>query len=360
MSRARAMLSGLGGMVFIGAASLLLAEAAVRMGMPQESPQLWLTPDARYGHVMKPHFHQRFHFPHGDFVMDVRTNALGFRDEEPAPETPGRPTVVFAGDSFTFGHGVAVEDRFDSVARRALEASSVEARFLNTGVSAWGTLQQTRYLTDHLDALKPDIVVLTFCENDPHDDDYFLAHGISFDRVRFPGKDWLRAHSHLFRLAQHTYLVWRKTRAAAAQPAPPAEEQRAQQAAVAARAQAEQAEAAAFAPPISASQWERTEKLLREFMAAWRARQPEARLVLQATDPLNEDIRARLTNFAGTIEGVAFVDLHDAAAALPLPERRLPYDGHWSVAMHRISGEALARHLAPLLKPPATPPSVSP
>lgn len=342
------LLGGLLTLCVIGALSLLLTEAAVRLLLPQESPALWLTPDARYGHLMKPNFHQRYPFPQGDFVMDVRTNALGFRDEEPAPKQDGVPTVLFAGDSFTFGHGIAVEQRFDYRLEEKLRAAGRPMRLINVGVNAWGTLQATRYLADHLDTFAPDIIVLTFCENDPHDDTYFLEHGISFDRVRFPGKDFLRANSHLFRFLQHSYLVWRKSRAANALPPATQEEadalaEKAQQ--QEARATAEQAQPAAFAPPISDAQWQRTEGYLKDFMTAWRAKQPKARLLIQSTDPLNPDIRARLDAFADNIPGIEHVDLHPAASNLTLAERRLPYDGHWSPAMHNLSAEALSEAL---------------
>ena len=342
--RLRKLLGALATCGVIALLSVALLEVLVRVAAPQEAPSLWLTPDARYGHLMKPNFQQSVPFAGGDFVMDVQTNSLGFRDGEPAPRETGVPTVVFAGDSFTFGHGIAVEDRFDTLTCAQLR----QARCINAGVNAWGTLQQTRFLRDHLELLQPDCIVLTFCENDPHDDTYFLNHGISFDRVRFPGKDFLRAHSHLFRLAQHLYLQARK-RAQFAEQAPAEMQEATRQ-----RAAAEGATAQAFAPPIADSDWQRTEGYLRDFMAAYRAWRPAATLVLQTTDPLNDDIRMNLARFAAAIPGVTFVDWKEAAAALSLAERRLPYDGHWSVRMHQLSAEALAPALKEMLSAEAT------
>lgn len=342
------LLRALAACLLIGAMTLFLLEGMVRFLLPQESPSLWLRPDARYGHLMKPDFHQRFSFSGTDFVMDVQTNALGFRDEEPPPAKPGVLNIVFAGDSFTFGHGVQVQDRFDTLLERRMSEAGRAVRGINLGVNAWGTLQATRYLQDHLGILSPDVVVLTFCENDPHDDSYFLEHGISFDRVRFPGKDFLRAHSHLFRLAQHLYLVSRKYRAAQAQAAPAMQAELAAKASEQARrAEAEQAPAAAFAPPISEEQWARTEGYLREFMAGFLAHNPNGRLLLQATDPLNPDIRIHLSSFAQRVPGVGYVDLAPAAGRLSLAERRLSFDGHWSPAMHQISAETLFQSLMP-------------
>lgn len=348
LPRPATLLRALVTLVVIGVLSIALLEVLVRALLPQESPSLWLRPDARYGHLMKPNFHQRFHFSGTDFVMEVQTNSLGFRDEEPPPVRPGVLNVVFAGDSFTFGHGVQVEERFDTLVEAAMRAAGKPLRSVNVGVNAWGTLQATRYLQGHLGLLSPDVIVLTFCENDPHDDSYFLEHGISFDRVRFPGKDFLRAHSHLFRLAQHLYLVWRKTALPAPQGGGGQAEQSDKVAQQAARAGREGVPVTAFAPVISEAQWQRTEGYLKEFLAGFRAHNPAGRVMVQATDPLNEDIREHLTAMAGRLPGLSYVDLTPAAAALPLAERRLPFDGHWSPRMHQLSAEALGAALLQL------------
>lgn len=332
----RKLLSASAGLLFIAVATIGLLEIMVRMLAPQPEPNLWLKPDARYGHLIKPQFHLQVSFPGTDFVMDVQTNALGFRDDEVPPAQPGTKTIVFAGDSFTFGHGVAAEDRFDHVAEALLTAAGRPIRGINTGVSAWGTIQECRFLQDHLDSLQPDAVVLTFCENDPQDDDYFLATGISFDRVTFPGKEFLRAHSHLFRWLQQLYLVLRKRATVTASPEPTGD------------APAGLAAMAHAAPPISDTQWQRTEKTLADFVSAWRQKNPQARLLVQCTTPCDPAITAKLKEIATRIEGAAYIDIAPAAESLPPAQRRLPFDGHWSPAMHRISGTAVADAIAAL------------
>jgi len=320
--------------------SVLLLEALVRLLLPQPQPALWLQPDARYGHVMKADYQQDYAFAGSDFVMRVRTNSQGFRDAEPVKSTDA-PVVVFAGDSFTFGHGVQVEERFDTLLGARLSDAGVDAHLINIGVNAWGTLQTVSYLEDHLAQLDPDIVVLTFCENDPFDDSYFIEHGISFDRVRFPGKNWLRAHSHVFRLLQEQYLLFRKRQTLAAQAAPAS-------ALAPAAAPFEQAHAA---PPIGAAEWERTAGYLREFADALTEWKPTARLVLQASSPWDAAIAAQLRGIAEGHPAIHYLPL-DALVELPESERRLPYDGHWSGRAHELVAEALQAHLAPLLTAP--------
>jgi lysophospholipase L1-like esterase len=75
----------------------------------------------------------------------VQTNSLGYRDREPAEAADGqRPSVLFLGDSFTWGDEVRMEERFTSL----LEAScgSVCDRLpaihtINRGVIGYGTAQ---------------------------------------------------------------------------------------------------------------------------------------------------------------------------------------------------------------------------
>ena len=65
-------------------------------------------------------------------------------------------------------------------------------------------------------------------------------------------------------------------------------------------------------------------------------------LLVTASDPVSEEMRNRL----GALDNggsLRYVDLSEAAAALLPAERRLPYDGHWSVKMHTLVAEHLAQ-----------------
>lgn len=326
---------------FIGLVTVLLLEVLIRLVWPQQPPQMWLTPHESYGHTGKPNFFQRYPFPGTDFVMEVQTNELGFRDEPVEPETDASiTTIVFVGDSFTFGHGVRQEQRFDSLLCSALASKGKNVRCINAGVSAWGTLQQTRYLLDHIDVLSPDIVVLTFCENDPFDDSYFLQRGVSFDRVRFPGKDFLRAHSHLFRVVQYLYLLMLKKRSMEAEGGALSERE--------GLTTPNAPILPAIAPNIPDELWQRTERYIDEAFTSLRASRADVKLFVQATDPLNADIRRHLISIASEVEGT-YVDLAPVASSMPEPERRLTFDGHWSPKMHATSADVLLEQLAKAL-----------
>lgn len=297
-------------------------EVLVRVYAPQPEPMRWLTPHPRYGHVMKPDFHQRFSFAGTDYVMEVRTNSLGFRDQEGEAEAPDTETVVFLGDSFTFGFGVDLDQRFDEVLAQKL--NETEYRLINLGTPAWGTLQATRYLLDRLQEFDPDIVVLTFCANDPSDDAYFRKKGQSFDAVMFPGKRFLRNHSHLFRYATHqafrllhTYFV-----------------RRGQQANAGANVDTQ------AGVLITDEQWQSTFGVLNEFVERLRNHNPEIRLIIQATNPFHDEIHHHLSEFAER-PNVTFVDLGRWTESLGPADIRLSFDGHWNPLMHAISAEAL-------------------
>lgn len=105
------------------------------------------------------------------YDLHVRTNAAGFRDEHPLDRTakPGQRRIVFVGDSFTFGHGVEVSDRFSDRIALALEQRSpgkdVVSNASLPGLSA-------RELVDALvpqvlnTGSRTDVLVYTFVPND--------------------------------------------------------------------------------------------------------------------------------------------------------------------------------------------------
>lgn len=107
--------------------------------------------DAVLGWVIKPNLN-----------MDgVRTNSAGIRsDREFSRErVPGTPRILFVGDSYTFGDGIANEYTFQTV----LEETYLRGwEVLNLGVSGYGPDQALlRYETAGT-AYRPDVVVFGF------------------------------------------------------------------------------------------------------------------------------------------------------------------------------------------------------
>ncbi len=301
-----------------------ILELLTRAFLPQQEAMRWLVPDKRYGHLMKANFHQRYPFVGADCVMDVQTNSIGLRDEEVRPAEEGEKTILFLGDSFTFGYGVNIEDRFDTALASLLAQSDRRYRLINAGMCAWGTVQETRYARDHFQTFGPDIIVLTFCSNDPTDDAYFLRKGQSFDVVRFPGKVFLRHHSHLFRLLTqqafallHSYYLKKQQ---ADTPEKPVDVQSASLA--------------------TEQLWQATLETLRGFHQDFLAYNPEGVLVTLASNPANEDMRDHLA-WLSNHSTIVYVDMYERIQSLAPGQMRLPYDGHWSVLMH----SSVAKHL---------------
>ena len=318
-----------GGLICLASLFFLFVvlEIGVRIFRPQQETMRWMLPDTRYGHVIKPNFHQRYSFVGSDYVMDVQTNSKGLRDEEIVPLEEGEKTILFLGDSFTFGHGVEVAERFDTLLDGKLNEGGRKYRLINAGVQGWGTLQETRYAVDHFEEFAPDIIVITFCRNDPSDSTYFLKKGQSFDAIRFPGKVFLRNNSHLYRfLNRQAFLVLFNlyTRPDSAKK----------------EADVEAPSKAQVGFPISDSDWKTTCGHLDEFIAAFEEYNPDGRVFLQGTSPWLEDTRRRLAEYARNSPAI-YVDHYEAASKLGKEERGLPHDAHWSHAMHRISADGL-------------------
>jgi hypothetical protein len=63
--------------------ALIFGEIIVRIFLPQpESITTWVQSDEKYGYTLKKNFYKKVSFPHSDFVMEIKTNSLGFRSKE--------------------------------------------------------------------------------------------------------------------------------------------------------------------------------------------------------------------------------------------------------------------------------------
>lgn len=90
-----------------------------------------------------------------EFRTMIDINADGMRYGAVGPKQGLRVAVL--GDSFTWGHGVKVEERFTDIVEKQL---GVE--ILNFGVSGYGPVQYLQQL-DHVLTFKPDLVIVAFC-----------------------------------------------------------------------------------------------------------------------------------------------------------------------------------------------------
>jgi lysophospholipase L1-like esterase len=311
------------------AVTLLLMEGLLRLAAPQQETMRWFSSNERYGFVNKPNFEQDYHYVGHDFVMQVRTNSLGLRDDEHDLAADQRKRVLLAGDSYVFGYAVQAEDTFDSKLETALNQDRREWMVINAGHGGWGTYQAALFTEDHLKSFRPDVVVLTFCANDPTDDEAFLggSHDSEKGVFYFPGKIFIRDHSHVYRFIFYNYKKiansWSiKNRVA----------------------DAEEKDGAYVDPQsnsvITEAMWKRTLTRIRELHDKLRKFNPRAVLLVQSFDPLSDNIKQHLTSIAND-KDLVYVDFAEGTQKLAPEARVLPWDGHWSPAMHELSARAL-------------------
>lgn len=319
---------------------LALAEIYFRMTSRGVTVDRWAIPNPRYGFVHRPNFRQTVVRPWVEttYVWHVEINSLGFRGPEPDLSATQAVRILLLGDSFTFGYGVEYDQTFGAVLQRKLGDAGIQSIIFNAGVTGWGTAQQLLFASDHEERLNPDIVVLTFCENDPIEDEIFARGGAKGVLPSFPGKRWLRDHVHLYGVVYNAVSSFLYNRYVLQKMPVPSGNN-------------------TVPSPLNASptvaptsrfgglEWYyRTMDLIRSFSSHWRKRRPDALLIVQNVEFWRNDFRdvMRVLETEGHIR---FVDLRDDAGHLTPEQTKLPFDPHWNEDMHRISAERLAREI---------------
>ena len=106
---------------------------------------------------------------------EVVSNELGMREGYYAVKKPeGVVRVVLLGDSYVFGSGIEVKDRFGVFLRHLLQegravGSDGRIEVLHIGLTSWNILAECAYLRRQLDELDPDLVVHLTIYNDLED-----------------------------------------------------------------------------------------------------------------------------------------------------------------------------------------------
>jgi hypothetical protein len=115
-------------------------------------------------------------YTYGHLIVN---NRYGFRErdfETPKPE--GVYRVMVLGDSFTWGDGLAEDERYTAIAEKLLNEASLGKRFevLNFGMRGLSTIDERDVLKKYIDQVDPDLIVIGFTLNDtqPRSQDYSI------------------------------------------------------------------------------------------------------------------------------------------------------------------------------------------
>lgn len=155
--------------------------------------------------------------PGSRFPHRVTIDSLGYRGVRAVSRrpAPGEFRVLYAGDSFTFGHNVHDEETLPAQLEEVLNQGCPGARVINAGVSGFTILGEAEQVRRGL-VLEPDVVVVMSYENDLGE----LAHVRIWDQLalnrkvksRFPVSVVYRVmrESALWRLALKSTLAARQ------------------------------------------------------------------------------------------------------------------------------------------------------
>jgi len=106
-----------------------------------------------------------------ELAYPVHINSLGFRGAEFARQKPpGTTRILCMGDSYTFGPYVTDDRAFPaqlgSALAEARESGSGAIEVVNGGVSGFSIRDEVIFLRDKAFSIEPDVIVLSFCQND--------------------------------------------------------------------------------------------------------------------------------------------------------------------------------------------------
>ncbi len=206
----------LAGNAALAAVSVSLAcgagEVLLRLFRPQPLEAAYVWTDGTLRHL--PSF--TYTYSRRGFSNRVRFNALGLRGPEvPAAKEPGRPRLLFLGDSFVEGKQVAENEVITAVLQRAAAEAGRPLEVINAGVAGSGTAEELILWRRLGRSLAPDLVLVGFYPNDVRNNVerglFALRAGraVAAREPKQPGSRWLydvrkslAARSHLYVLAK--------------------------------------------------------------------------------------------------------------------------------------------------------------
>lgn len=366
--------------IFALAVGLLVAALAFELGV-----RLVLGEQPKFPrHVVGAPWGLRFnqpgsHYRHKSQDVDITfaINGQGLRDdrEQPYAKPEGVKRIVALGDSFTVGYEVEERDCFARVLERELRAKGLQVDVLNAGVSGFSNAEECLYLERELHKYSPDLVLVSFFENDLLDNlrtGLFELQGGQLELVNETyvpaGRlanalnenailSWLSERSDAFCLLKESATKIAKARMVEEHEVAP----RGAPASSSDAAGSNGATGAGGAAPVDAAAAARAERAHQRALAAaifermyrW-TRERNIPLVIQSIPFPADDGSGNLVDkfpvpeFDVNRPGLAFLPMRDVLQPF-VGKEQLHWEhshAHWTPFAHRKSGEALAELIA--------------
>jgi lysophospholipase L1-like esterase len=145
------------------AVGLLLAEGILRVGGYGNAVEFDYRPEVGWVHTPNQEASTVGRWT-------VRINSTGFRGPEyRTPKPSGLFRILLAGDSFTFGYGVAEDSTYGAQLERLLSGrppTCESVQVVNGGVNGYNTEQEVAFVQQLGLQLEPDLVIIGFNPND--------------------------------------------------------------------------------------------------------------------------------------------------------------------------------------------------
>ena len=149
----------------------------------------------------------------------IYTDAMGHRRPGFRLDPPKRDSihVLWLGDSFTFGTGVAAEEGFVQLLENSARNLDPDIRFANAAVGGYETQHEVGYYEAYAQNEKADLVVLVIGPNDVQGNYPLFVYEINNGDLRFPSHRanpntnvWLKNFANSFPLygflSSHSYF----------------------------------------------------------------------------------------------------------------------------------------------------------
>lgn len=331
--------------------TLLLAEAALRiLGIGAISrgsdwfaggnhPRFLFQPDPLSGYTLRPNFAGEEVSRGHEFNVPVTINGQGWRIQ---PHTAPLPVeILAAGDSMTFGEGVAAGATYSAVLEAALGA-----RVCNAGVPGYSSAQMLGRLRRFLPVLHPRMVIMTLS---PTWDRQRCVTPFVYKEGYIVGAEYA---DRLVLLDGNLYL--RETRLPVLGTATAYAERYSNLMRLALPALARAGHRLLQRHPMAASTAADMEPTARNLKAGERlASQAGARFLALFVDDRGDDFERDRRALQARLDAlqVPWLAVDEILPHTNWNKLSYPIDGHWNAAGHQRVGEALAEKVRPLLAP---------